>query len=327
MYVITGGAGFIGSNLAAALEARGMGPLAVVDPCATEHHRKNIAKRRLDAVLNPEELPSFLRARAKDVRAVFHLGAVTSTVERDVARLQEVNVALSQQLWGWAAERAIPFIYASSAATYGDGSLGFDDDPGRAALMKLKPLNAYAASKHAFDMWVAAQLEQRSPRPPISVGLKFFNAYGPNEFHKGTQGSLVTQIFPKAREDAPYALFRSHNPAFADGHQRRDFIYVDDCCDVMLHFLQAGVSGLFNVGTGHARTFLDLATQVYRSAGREPKIVFRDTPEHIRQQYQYVTEASITRLRAAGYTRAFTSLERGIALTVGDYLSQPDPYR
>lgn len=326
MYIVTGGAGFIGSNLVAVLEERGLGPVTIVDRCETETKARNIAKRAAQRI-PPEGLPELLITRGREIKAVFHLGALTSTTERDVARLTEVNVHLSQDLWRWCAAHGVPFIYASSAATYGDGKAGFKDDDSLAGLAHLHPLNPYGESKHTFDLWVAEQVAARAPAPPRWAGLKFFNVYGPNEFHKGTQASLVPQIHAKARDGAAYPLFRSHNPAYPDGGQMRDFIFVDDCCAVMLWLYElAPANGIFNLGTGKARSFLDLANAVYRALGKAPVLTWRDTPEDIRGQYQYFTEARMERLRGLGYTAPFTALEDGVAKTV-KILSQPDPYR
>ena len=326
MYVVTGGAGFIGSNLLSILEARGLGPLAVVDRCDSLHKQRNIAKRHITLVA-PEECSTFLDANAGKIKGLFHLGALTSTTERDLAALEEVNVRLSRALWTWCVREGVPFVYASSAATYGDDS-DFDDDNSLEALARLKPLNPYGASKHTFDLWVAQQKAGIAPAPPRWAGLKFFNVYGPNEFHKGSQASLVPQVYPVAAKGDAFPLFKSHNPAFADGAQSRDFIFVDDCCDAMIWLMtEARTSGLFNLGTGHARSFLDLAGAVYAAAGQPLNITFRDTPQDIRGQYQYFTQARMARLRAAGYTRPFTPLSDGVAVTVKQYLSQPDPYR
>ncbi len=326
MYVVTGGAGFIGSNLLAMLEARGRGPLALVDRCDSAHKQRNIAKRDIAATVAPEQCLAFLDENAGKIRGLFHLGAITSTTERDLELLEEVNVRLSRALWTWCARHGVPFVYASSAATYGAGDEGFDDDGRLASLARLKPLNPYGASKHAFDLWVAQQAPAAAP--PRWAGLKFFNVYGPNEFHKGSQASLVPQVYPVAARGEAYTLFRSHNPLYADGEQKRDFIFVDDCCDAMLWLMFEGrTRGIFNLGTGLARTFLDLAAAVYRAAGQPLNITFRDTPQDIRAQYQYFTEARMARLRAAGYPRPFTALEDGVAITIERYLSQPDPYR
>ncbi len=326
MYVVTGGAGFIGSNLLAMMEARGIGPLALIDRCDSPHKQRNIAKRTLAANVAPEQCLAFLDENAGKIQGLFHLGAISSTTERDLELLEEVNVRLSRALWTWCARESVPFIYASSAATYGAGDEGFDDDNTLAALSRLKPLNPYGASKHAFDLWVAQQ--PPDAHPPRWAGLKFFNVYGPNEFHKGSQASLVPQVYPAAAKGEAYTLFRSHNPLYADGEQKRDFVFVEDCCEVMLWLMsEARTSHIFNLGTGLARTFLDLAGAVYRAAGHQPNITFRDTPQDIRAQYQYFTEARMTRLRTAGYTKPFTALEDGVAITVERYLSQADPYR
>jgi ADP-L-glycero-D-manno-heptose 6-epimerase len=328
MYVVTGGAGFIGSNLLAKLEARGIGPLAAIDNCDSPHKTRNIKKRHGLELVVPEETFSFLDTHASNIEAIFHLGALTSTTERDLEYLDEVNVHLSRALWNWCATRGTPFIYASSAATYGDGTHGFDDDDTVEALSRLNPLNPYGESKHAFDLWVANTVEAGSSTPPVWAGLKFFNVYGPNEFHKGSQASLVPQIYGKAANGAPYPLFRSHNPEYPDGGQKRDFVFVDDCCDVMIWLAeQEKIGHLFNLGTGAARTFLDLATAVYNATNAPPQITYRDTPPDIRDQYQYFTEARMDRLRAAGYLKPFTKLEDGVAATVQNYLSQNDPYR
>jgi len=328
MYVVTGGAGFIGSNLLATLEARGRGPLAVIDRCDNAHKIRNLTKRKIAHMVAPEETFAFLDAHAGEVTALFHLGAITSTTERDVTKLDETNVRLSRALWLWCTRHHVPFIYASSAATYGNGDEGFDDDNSLTALARMKPLNPYGQSKHNFDLLVMRDVANGADTPPLWAGLKFFNVYGPNEFHKGSQASLVPQIYPKAAAGEAYPLFKSHNPAYPDGGQLRDFIFVEDCCDVMLWLIvQRNVSGLFNLGTGKARSFLDLAAAVYRAAGHEPNVIFRDTPADIRHQYQYFTQAKMDRLRAAGYARPFTSLEDGVAATVQTYLSQPDPYR
>ncbi len=328
MYVVTGAAGFIGSNLLAALEARGIGPLAAVDRCDDPHKNRNLAKRHGIELVAPEDVLPFLGKHASVVEAVFHLGALTSTTERNITRLTEVNVHLSQALWTWSAAQGKPFIYASSAATYGDGANGFNDDDSVEALSRFSPLNPYGQSKHTFDLWVANEVAGGADAPPIWAGLKFFNVYGPNEFHKGTQASLVPQIYRSAASGEPYALFRSHHPDYTDGGQKRDFVFVDDCCDVMIWLMeQKEIGGIFNLGTGAARTFLDLATAVYRATDHEPSIVYRDTPADIRDQYQYFTEARMDRLRAAGYLKPFTKLEDGVAITVQNYLSQDDPYR
>lgn len=328
MYIVTGGAGFIGSNLLAVLEDRGLGPLVAIDRCDNEYKRRNIARRKRLQLVAPEEALGFLDRNTGAVTALFHLGALTATTERDVEALQDTNVRLSRALWSWSARAGVPFVYASSASTYGAGELGFDDTGTLTHLSRLRPLNPYGQSKHDFDLWVADQWARGDNMPPRWAGLKFFNVYGPNEFHKGSQGSLVPQIHAVAKRNEPYPLFKSHRAGIADGEQKRDFVFVDDCCDVMLWLAeQDNASGLFNLGTGRARTFLDLAFAVYRATGVEPRVTFRDTPIELRAHYQYFTEAKMDRLRAVGYTKPFTMLEDGVERTVRDFLNQPDPYR
>ncbi len=220
------------------------------------------------------------------------------------------------------------FIYASSAATYGDGGAGFDDDGSVAALARLRPLNAYGWSKHLFDRRVARIVEAGGPRPPQWAGLKFFNVYGPNEYHKGGMRSVAVQIFDNAAAGKPAVLFKSHHPDYEDGGQLRDFVWVGDCTEVMLWlFDNADVNGLFNLGSGRARSFADLAAAVFRALDKEPRIRYVDTPAEIRDRYQYFTEANTARLRGAGYHRRFTALEDGIGRYVRSYLTAADPYR
>jgi ADP-L-glycero-D-manno-heptose 6-epimerase len=328
MIVVTGGAGFIGANLLAGLEAKLASPLVCVDAMGTGDKWRNIAKRNLHDLVRPEDLPAFLSANKGRIETVFHMGANSSTTETDVDEIVRSNVRATLDLWEWCASTCVAFIYASSAATYGDGRFGFVDDPAPAALAKLAPLNPYGWSKHLVDRRIAATLaDPKAKRPRQHVGLKFFNVYGPNEYHKGAQRSVVHQIYPYAAKGAAFELFRSHKPGVPDGGQKRDFIWVGDTVDAML-WLQANpqISGLFNLGTGKARTFLDLAACVYREAGTEPNIAWRDTPEAMRDKYQYLTEASTARLRQAGYTKPFTELEEGVRRYVRDHLSAADPY-
>lgn len=325
MILVTGGAGFIGSNLHAALVAQGREAI-VVDRLREGGKWRNLKRHPPGRIVPPEELDGFLAADPP-LEAVVHLGAISQTTARDGDLVWRVNVALSQRLWQWCAEREVRLVYASSAATYGDGAQGFDDDPSLGALQRLRPLNLYGWSKHAFDLWVAWTLARAGPRPPQWVGLKFFNVYGPNEYHKGPMVSVVKVKYDEVRSARPPRLFRSERPDIPDGLQRRDFIWVGDVVEVLLWLLAAPeVSGLFNLGTGRARTYLDLAHATCEAAGCEPAVEFVDMPANLRGQYQYVTEAPMQRLREAGFSGQFTPLEVGIGRYVRDYLSQTDPY-
>jgi ADP-L-glycero-D-manno-heptose 6-epimerase len=328
MIVITGGAGFIGSNLAAALEERGAGDLVVCDRLGSDDKWRNLQKRELAAFVLPDSLFDFLDRHRNEVEAVFHLGAVSSTTETDADLIVTSNFSLSLALWDWCASTETRLFYASSAATYGDGSAGFDDDADPAALARLRPLNAYGWSKHLFDRRVARLVAERAVRPPQWAGFKFFNVYGPNEYHKGAMKSVAAQIYPRAAKGEPCRLFRSYRRDYADGGQLRDFVHVDDCVAMMLFLYDhPEVSGLFNAGSGGARSFADLAGAVYRALGREPRIEFIDMPEDIRARYQYRTEARMDRLRRLGYDRAPRSLEDGVQSYVTTYLAAADPYR
>ncbi len=328
MYVITGGAGFIGSVAAAELEARGAGPLVLVDRMRDGEKWRNVAKRTLLDIVHPDALPGFLAANAQAVSGIVHMGAISATTETDVDLIVETNFRLSRDLWQWCAEHDTPYIYASSAATYGDGTAGFDDDLSVDGLNKLHPLNAYGWSKLMFDKWVLATLQSGRPRPPQWAGLRFFNVYGPNEYHKGRMSSVVSQIYPVAAAGDACRLFQSHHPDYEDGGQLRDFVSVDDCADVICWLLEAPtVSGLFNLGTGTARSFADLARAVYDAAGEAFKVDYIPTPEDIREKYQYFTQAEMSRLRDAGYGGQFTPLEEGVGRYVRDFLAAEDRFR
>lgn len=327
MILITGGAGFIGSYLAAQLEKVGLGPLVICDWLGKEQKWQNIAKRSLYDVVAPEALLPFLEVHARSLDVIFHMGAISSTTETDVDAIAENNFRLSKTLFTWCANNRKRFIYASSAATYGNGKTGFADKEDLAYLKTLRPLNPYGWSKHLFDQFVALIRENGEKFPAQCVGLKFFNVYGPNEYHKGNQRSVAHQIFPHAQRGETFPLFKSHRPDYADGGQLRDFIWVGDCVDVMLWlYHHPRVNGLYNAGTGQARSFLDLAKAVYVAAGQEPKITFRDMPENLRNQYQYYTQSSMEKLKHAGYEKPFTPLEEGIRLYVQEFLAKPDAY-
>ena len=328
MILVTGGAGFIGSNLVAALEERGLYDITVCDRLGRDDKWRNLGKRELAALIAPEALDDFLAAHPRGLDAIFHLGASSSTTETDADFIIASNFALSLRLWDWCAATGTRFIYASSAATYGDGAAGFDDDGTPAGLAKLRPLNAYGWSKQLFDRRVARLVERGAARPPQWAGLKFFNVYGPNEYHKGGQKSVVAQIFPRARAGEACRLFRSHREGIPDGGQKRDFVYVRDSVAEMLWLYDhPAVSGLFNAGSGAARGFSDLAAAVYRALGAAPRIDYIDTPIEIRDKYQYHTEARMERIRAAGFNAAPTSLEDGVRDYVQNFLAAADPYR
>ena len=326
MKLVTGAGGFIGSNLVAALDATG-DEIAVCDWLDAPEKMKNLENRRIAERISPDELLEFMRDRAGEIETVFHMGAISSTTETNVALITEVNVTLPIQIWMWCQDHEVPFIYASSAATYGDGTLGFDDDDTVQALKRLQPLNPYGRSKNEFDIWVAEHVAGGDAAPPQWAGLKFFNVYGPNEYHKGEQMSVVRQVFKQISETERARLFRSHHPDYEDGGQLRDFVWVGDCVEVML-WLEAHptVSGVFNCGTGRARSFLDLATAVFQALGKDVVIDYVSTPEAIRDKYQYFTEANMMKLRAAGYEMPFTSLEDGVDRYVSDHLMAEDAY-
>lgn len=330
MYLVTGGAGFIGSNLVAALCARGA-EVMVVDRLreGTPGREKwrNLAKHPIAGILPPEELEDFW-SEVQDVEAVLHMGAISATTATDGDLVAATNLTLPLWLWAACAERGVPLIYASSAATYGDGSQGFDDDPRPEALAALRPLNLYGWSKLAFDRRVADMLMRGTPAPPQWAGLRFFNVYGPNEYHKGRMASVVFHKFQEAMRGEPARLFRSDRPGIGDGEQMRDFVHVDDCVAVMLWLLDnPQVSGLFNVGSGTARTFLDLVRAMFAGMGQPERIEFIDMPEDLKGKYQYFTEAPLARLRAAGFNGQTTPLEEGVGRYVRDFLMAADPHR
>ena len=328
MIVVTGGAGFIGSNVVAALEARGETGIVVCDTLGAGDKWRNVAKRELAGVVAPDSLFEFLEERRGDVDAVFHMGAVSSTTATDADLVVANNFGFSLGLWEWCARAGARLVYASSAATYGDGAAGFDDDGSVYALRRLRPLNLYGWSKHLFDRRVARLAAEGGPAPPQWIGLKFFNVFGPNEYHKGPMRSVAHQMYEQVAAGDPVRLFRSHHPDYEDGGQMRDFVPVDECVEVMMWLHdRPGVSGLFNLGTGTARSFSDLARAVCAAMDAEPRIEFVDTPERLRDRYQYFTEARMEKLRAAGCAHRFRALEDAVASYVRDYLAGNDPYR
>ena len=328
MYVVTGGAGFIGSNIVWALEQSGLGPVVVVDRLRDADKWRNLAKRELMDVVDPDDLDFFLEANYNKIDAIIHMGAISATTEKDVDLIMDSNFRLSMDLWHWCTSHRVRFIYASSAATYGDGEHGFVDDVSCEALSKLRPLNPYGWSKQLFDRRIARIIADGEPCPPQWAGLKFFNVYGPNEYHKGRMSSVVSQVYKTISNDEPAVLFRSHRPDYEDGGQLRDFVWVGDCVSIILWLLDnQDVNGIFNCGTGKARSFVDLAKAVYSALDKKPDIQFVDTPEDIRDKYQYFTEASMDKLHQAGYNGGSTSLEDGVKEYVQSYLDAGDRYR
>jgi ADP-L-glycero-D-manno-heptose 6-epimerase len=326
--LVTGGAGFIGSNIAGTLADHTKYRVVVADQFGSDDKWRNLAKHRIYEIISPGDIFYWLESNKNELDAIIHMGAISSTTETDVDLILETNFTLSRGLWNWAAQNKKRFIYASSAATYGGGEAGFKDDLSPEALAKLKPLNAYGWSKQLFDQFVAIATSGAGDKlPPQWVGLKFFNVYGPNEYHKDGQQSVVAQIFPHAKYGRPVKLFKSYHADYKDGEQLRDFIYVKDCVKLTAWLLgNPQVSGLYNVGTGKARSFNDLAKAAFNAVGKEPHITYFDMPEELRSKYQYLTEADMTRLRAAGYTEAFTSLEDGVKDYIQNYLNQDDQY-
>ncbi len=324
MLLVTGGAGFIGSNVVAALNEAGRSDVVVNDLLGTEEKWRNLAKRQLADVVPPKDLFAWLDGRKLD--AVVHLGAISDTTATDADLVIETNFRLSLRLLDWCAATRTPFIYASSAATYGGGDDGFSDD--EAALRRLRPLNLYGWSKHLFDLAVVDRARKGGKLPPQWAGLKFFNVFGPNEYHKGEMMSLVAKRFDEARSGKPLRLFKSHRDGIADGEQKRDFIYVDDAVAVVRWLIeQPSICGIFNVGTGSARSFRDLVLAMFRALGREPNIDYVDMPPALRDRYQYFTQAEIDNLRRAGYNGGFTPLEEAVGRYVSQFLARADRYR
>jgi ADP-L-glycero-D-manno-heptose 6-epimerase len=323
--LVTGGAGFIGSNVVAALNDCGK-DVVVCDTLRAGDKWRNLAKRELAGYVQPAKLLDYLNT-SPNISAIVHMGAISATTEVDGDLVIRTNFELSLELWNWCTAYKVPYIYASSAATYGDGECGFYDTFSTQALSTLRPLNLYGWSKHLFDRRVARIVESNLDRPPQWAGLKFFNVYGPNEYHKGSMKSVVAHLYPKVIAGEPARLFKSYRPDIPDGGQQRDFVYVKDCVNVILWLLDnPSISGLFNVGSGIARSFHDLAFFTMKSAGLNPQIEFIDMPETLREKYQYFTEADLNNLRKAGYHQPLTSLEAGINDYIQRYLKADDKY-
>ncbi len=315
MIVITGAAGFIGSYLVGKLNLAGYNDLILVDKFDDPLKDLNILNKKYLKFIDRDMFFKWLIKHASEVDFIFHLGARTDTVGQEPELYQQLNLIYSQRLWNICSEIQVPLLYASSAATYGNGEEGFSD--AHRNISNLRPLNLYGWSKHDFDVWALKQTRT----PNFWAGLKFFNVYGPNEYHKGRMASVVLHAYKTINKTGKMNLFRSHHKDYRDGEQSRDFIYVDDIADVMIFFMEnQAKSGIYNVGTGKARTFLDLTRAVFKSMHLNPEISFVDTPVDLRGRYQYFTEAEINKLRDIGYNKPFTELEEGVENYVGRYL-------
>lgn len=315
MIVITGAAGFIGSCLVSRFNAEGLTDLVLVDDFSKHEKDNNLEGKQYAQKVERSVFIKWLEANAQDVKFVYHIGARTDTTEFDKAIFDELNVNFTKDTWRLCTEHSIPLVYASSAATYGLGEHGYKDDESNIPL--LKPLNPYGDSKNDFDKWAL----QQSKQPPVWIGFKFFNVYGPNEYHKGRMASVIFHAFGQIEKNGFVKLFRSHNPGYSDGGQLRDFVYVKDVVEVLYFAYHHDMkNGIYNLGSGKARTFLDLANATFRAMSIGPKIEFIDTPIDIRDKYQYFTEADMSKLIAQGYAKPFTSLEDGVQDYVQNYL-------
>lgn len=316
MIIITGAAGFIGSCILQKINSIGYSDVIAVDNIAQTDKWLNLSNKKYVTYIHKNNLINVLE-ELKDIEAIIHMGACSSTTEKDFDYLYNNNFEFTKILWNYCSNHRIPFIYASSAATYGDGSEGFDDN---CDIDKLRPLNAYGYSKQLFDLWVK---HQATTFPLQHVGLKFFNVYGPNEYYKGSMASMVYHGFNQIMSDGEIRLFKSNNPNYADGEQLRDFIYVEDICNVIMWFLDhKTVSGLFNVGTGKAQSFRNLAEATFRALDLAPNIRYINMPEHLKDKYQYYTQANMDKLKLVGYDKSFMTVEEGVEEYVKNYLSK-----
>ena len=321
MIVVTGAAGFIGSCMVEKLNQEGHENLIIVDDFTRDEKRANWEQKHFAQAIERHVFIDWLNANGKAVSFIYHLGARTDTAEFDYDLLNKLNLDYSKSIWKAACKFNIPLVYASSAATYGLGEFGYKDDT--ALAYKLKPLNPYGESKNEFDKWA----QEQDAQPPSWKGVKFFNVYGPNEYHKGRMASVIFHTFNQVQKTGAMKLFRSHNPDFKDGEQLRDFVYVKDVVDVLWFFYShQEKDGLYNLGTGQARSFKALAEGTFRAMDLEPNISFIDTPEDIRDKYQYFTEADMSKLRALGYSQPFHSLEEGINDYVRTYLKSGERF-
>ena len=321
MIVVTGAAGFIGSCLVSKLNKEGFNNIVVVDDFSKTEKANNLEGKTIQAKVGRKDFIAWLKDFSKEVDFIYHIGARTDTTEFDKAIFDELNVNYSKAIWEICVEHQIPLVYASSAATYGLGEFGYKDD--HSIIPSLKPLNPYGDSKNDFDIWVLEQTKF----PPFWAGLKFFNVYGPNEYHKGRMASVIFHTFNQIQANGGMKLFRSHNPNYTDGGQLRDFVYVKDVVSVCLFLMNdKPTSGIYNLGSGKARTFLDLAKNTFKNVDKPENIDFIDTPIDIRDKYQYFTEADMSKLIGEGYKIPFHTLEEGVADYVTNYLSKEAYY-
>lgn len=316
MIVITGAEGFIGSCLVARLNADGYNDLVLVDDFGQTDRAQNLTGKRFTAKVERVDFFNWLDTNENQVQFIFHIGARTDTTEMDEAIFKLLNIDFTETLWKKCVQYGLPVVYASSAATYGNGEFGYDDE--KTDINRLQPLNPYGRSKNEIDKWVL----QQEQKPFFWAGLKFFNVYGPNEYHKGRMASVILHAHKQILDTGEIKLFRSHVPEYNDGEQMRDFIYVKDLVDVCIFLmLNRKHSGIYNLGTGEARTWNDLARSIFNATGKPVQITYVDIPEDIREKYQYFTEATMKKLKAAGYTRSFTPIEEGVADYVQNYLT------
>ena len=326
MIILTGGGGMIGSMIAWHLNTQmNFDDFVIVDDLINEQQENNFNKRKFIEYIAKDDLEKYLSDK-KNVFAVIHMGAISATTESNFNRLLQSNIRFSQALWHWCAENKVPFIYASSAATYGDGSVGYDDN--ESELDKLSPLNAYGYSKHFFDRWVQLELSKNQPTPPQWCGLKFFNVYGPNEYHKGRMASVVFHSFNQFKETNQINLFKSEHPSYADGMQVRDFIYVKDAVKIIIFFLNNNnFSGLYNAGTGNAETFKALAEAVLiNTKGQPDDIKYIEMPNDLKGKYQYYTQATMNKINSIGFNDNFMNLKEGVTDYLESYLLTSDRY-